>query len=298
MNNTSSFYPNFFIVGAPRSATTSLYEYLNKHPQIIMSKIKEPHFFGKDLFDPKFIRNEKDYLSLFQVENQKIIGEASVWYLYSKYAAEEIQKFNPDSKILISLRNPNEMIFSLHFQHVRSGFQKTSNFEKAIKEQNKKPVKNRISFRENINYFESAKYSEQIKRYQKVFDPNQIKIVLFDDIVVDTAKIYREILQFLEVDPDFLPEFPILNKRKNTRNKYLDTVVWNLRRMRSSIKKTNSTYFKSMSKIWYFSQNLNQGAETRERIDTRIPSELKSYFKNEIKVLGEIINRDLNSWLI
>jgi len=90
--------PNLFILGAPKSGTTSLYAYLQKHPDIYFPHVKEPHYFAKDL--PSRISNnivtESDYLSLFKsAYNYKYIGEASVWYLYSDLAIEHIINFNP-----------------------------------------------------------------------------------------------------------------------------------------------------------------------------------------------------------
>ena len=78
--------PNFFLVGAPRCGTTSMYSYLSAHPEIFMSKKKEPHFFGQDLYDPSHIRSEVEYLALFDdAKEAKIVGEASVWSLSARF---------------------------------------------------------------------------------------------------------------------------------------------------------------------------------------------------------------------
>ena len=116
--------PNLFIVGAPKCGTSSLHYHLSKHPEIYMSRYKEPHFFGKDLtrLNKIFYTNEKEYLSLFNiVKEEKIIGESSPQYLYSYSAPREIKEFNPESKIIILLRNPINMIYSYHSQLLYSG---------------------------------------------------------------------------------------------------------------------------------------------------------------------------------
>jgi len=139
--------PNFFIVGAAKSGTTSLYHHLCQHLDVFMSPVKEPHYFSRDVGvrsfkadDTKsifanlrgyidfilksrfYILNFEKYKRLFSnVKNEKAIGEASVSYLVSKVAAEEIYKFNPDAKIIIILRNPVKRAFSHWLMDLRIG---------------------------------------------------------------------------------------------------------------------------------------------------------------------------------
>ncbi|NLF38083.1 sulfotransferase, partial [bacterium] len=102
--------PDFFIVGAPKSGTTALHAYLGRHPSIFVPARKEPHFFGSDIVSPAFVRDRDAYLSLFAgATTEARVGEASIWYLYSKRAAREIKEFNPDARIIIMLRNPVDM---------------------------------------------------------------------------------------------------------------------------------------------------------------------------------------------
>lgn len=111
--------PNFFIVGIPRAGTTSMHDYLNMHPDIFMSADKEPHYFGSDLTRRKMMKySDHQYLELFsKAEDEKIIGESSTVYIHSEHAADEIYKFNRNSKILISLRHPAEQVFSLYHKN-------------------------------------------------------------------------------------------------------------------------------------------------------------------------------------
>jgi hypothetical protein len=109
--------PDFFIVGAPRSGTSSMMNYLEEHPDIFMARPPgdEPHFFGTDLSAPWSIADERSYLSLFDDAKDEIrAGEKSVSYLYSKRAAVEIKEFQPSAKIIIMLRNPVDVIYSIH----------------------------------------------------------------------------------------------------------------------------------------------------------------------------------------
>jgi len=99
--------PNFFIVGAPKCGTTSMTEYLKQHPDIFIPEEKEPHYFGSDLEYPRITKTEAQYLRLFsEAQDERRLGEASVWYLFSQRAAQEIYEFNPLSRIIIMLRTP------------------------------------------------------------------------------------------------------------------------------------------------------------------------------------------------
>lgn len=110
--------PNFFIVGAPKCGTTAVSEYLRNHPSIFMSFPKEPHHFSDDFAQFREYRRLDDYMKLFRGRTQDhlIVGEASVWYLYSSSAVKSIYEFNKDAKILVMLRNPIDFVCSLHSQ--------------------------------------------------------------------------------------------------------------------------------------------------------------------------------------
>lgn len=127
---TESRKPDFFIVGAPKAGTTSIYSYLVQHPEIFMPARKEPYFFGQ------WRRNSeedlRDYLRLFRgVPESKVAGEASTTYLYLQSAAEEIKAFRPDAKIIIMLRNPVDRAYSQYWHHVRLGWVEAS-FEEEL----------------------------------------------------------------------------------------------------------------------------------------------------------------------
>ena len=176
--------PNFFIVGAPKSGTTSLFEYLSTHPNVFTPKMKEPHFFSDDLAAGREIHTLKEYLLLFEkiVEGETAIGEASTGYLYSSVAAENIKKFNPEAKIIAILRNPVDMIYSLHSQFYYAFIECEKNFIKAWRLQDKRlsgyAIPRNCKVPEVLQYRKMAKYDEQIKRLFNTFPKEQIKIII------------------------------------------------------------------------------------------------------------------------
>ena len=126
--------PNFFIVGGPKCGTTALYTYLKNHPEIFMSRIKEPQFFAADIFcDQRTVQTLADYLSCFAAaRNEKRIGEASTAYLGSRNAAQEIKAFNPNAQIIIALRNPVEVMYAEHSERVFCNVEHIRNFNAAL----------------------------------------------------------------------------------------------------------------------------------------------------------------------
>src|SRR3954468_20052709 len=109
--------PDFFLVGAPRRGTTALCNYLRMHPEVFVCSPKEPTYFGRDLA-PKRFPTLESYRALFaNTGSATRVGDGSVAYLASDSAAEEIHAFNPNAAILIMLRNPVELIYSLHLKH-------------------------------------------------------------------------------------------------------------------------------------------------------------------------------------
>jgi len=191
--------PNFFIVGAPKAGTTTLYEYLNKIPGIYMSPVKEPKYFSsrisKKIFLLKPITNKNEYLKLFEnVKNEKIIGEASPGYLADPDAPKLIYKVSPNAKILISLRDPIERLFSNYLMQLRNGRLKLS-FHDEIQRSFKK--KNDT---EPFLMLEFSLYSENVKRYLDIFGSKQVKIIIFEQWIKDSRHTLEEILNFLDLN--------------------------------------------------------------------------------------------------
>lgn len=193
-------WPNFFIVGAPKAGTTSLYEYLNKIPEIYMSENKEPNYFSlktipnKKPFKP--IRNTTEYLALFmQANKQKVVGEASTNYLYDPDAAHLIHKKIPDALILISLRNPIERAWSHYLMVKNSGWMKNTFHEQITKE-----LKNKIDFDKPHLRLKAGLYSDDVQKYLDVFGKNQVKIIIFEEWINDTKITVNDIIKFLGLD--------------------------------------------------------------------------------------------------
>ena len=232
--------PNLFIVGQPKSGTTALHQFLGQHPEIYMSSIKEPHFFCADfhLESDRFygkqrffdFRNEATYLQLFaKAKNVKIAGESSTNYLYSQVAAEKIHNFNPDAKIIIILREPAKFLYSLHSHYVKFTEENEPDFLTALalesERKQEKSLSPRVTSPSYLYYSQRVQYSQQVKRYCDRFKPEQIKVIIFEEFKSENERVFREILEFLQVDPSFIPEYSAVNVNKEVKFKAVNDLI-------------------------------------------------------------------------
>lgn len=297
--------PDFFIVGAPKCGTTALYEYLKQHPEVFMPKeAKEPNFFGSDFNNPFFIRDEKAYLSLFaDALHEKRVGEASIWYLYSKRAASEIKSFDPQARIIIMLRNPVEMLHALHSQLLFNGDEDEEDFEAALaaeearKEGLRLPANPQIV--EALFYREVIKYTEQVKRYCDVFNEAQIKIIIYDDFKQNAAQVYRETCAFLDVDTGFSPNFRVVNRNKRIRSKALLKFTRQPPSVAPGWAKNLVPLQMRQDLMWRVvkvARRFNTKYEPRAPLALELRNRLQAEFAPEVERLSSLLRRDLSHW--
>jgi len=199
--------PNLFIVGAPKSGTTSLYEYLNLHPEVGMSSVKEPCYFASDFQSTKYPDSEEKYLSLFESDSSlRYLGEGSTTYLYSTKAAQEIADYCPNAKIIMMLRQPTDLAVSLHAQRLKEGDETIPDCEDAIKAEVKRANGDEVPAnfhypKEYLLYSEVPLYAEQIQRYLARFPRGAIHVVLFEKFKDSPQREFLKICRFLCIDP-------------------------------------------------------------------------------------------------
>lgn len=284
--------PNFFIVGAPKCGTTSLYHYLRQHPQIFMPPdyMKEPCFFGSDTPHP-YKPNEKDYLSYFSTAEDALrIGEATVTYLVSQNAAKEIREFcDDDTKILIMLRNPVDVMHSLHAQYIYNGHEHILDFAEAL---DSEADESRWGYAK-ATYREMVKFTEQVERYYNTLGRDNVKVIIFDDFIKDTPSVYKETLQFLGVNDNFQPDFKAYNPGKAVRSNFLRN-IYQFEGARKIARLFLSHKWRALImakfRIW------NTRFYKRGPLDPNIRKQLTLEMAPEVKKLSELLNRDLSAW--
>ena len=235
--------PDFFIVGAPKCGTTAMADYLGQHPEVGMAAAKEKHYFGSDLH-PRLARRKdrrprppqrqdwlaqrrEVYLRLFtEVQDRKRLGEASVWYLYSSEAAREIKDFSPKADIIVMLRNPLEMLPSLHSQFVHVGIEPVEDFEQALALDEERVRSGTPPGFPPHSYRSAVGYADQVRRYLDVFGRDRVHVIIYDEFRDRTRDAYRATCEFLGVDSSYVPEIEVVNPNKQVRSRALRRFVW------------------------------------------------------------------------
>ncbi len=306
MNSTSRI-PNFFIVGKPKAGTTALHQLLAQHPDIFMSSFKEPHHFHLEHAQAGAARNrgmsglafaDRDkYLELFKdATDEKIVGESSTGYLYSKSAAQEIAKFNPDAKILMVLREPVDFMHSFHSQLLRSANENEPDFRAALNlEESRKKGKNipfTATYPENLLYIDQAHYANQVKRFFDAFDSRNIKVCIYEDLRADNLRIFREILEFLEVDPEFTPEFKDINETRRVRfPKIAGWLVFLADKRKYPVQSWMPGWL--LKPIRAVMRRVFYTTGPRDKLDPELRLELARKLKPDVIELGEFLGIDL-----
>ncbi len=196
-------WPNFFIVGAAKSGTTSLYNYLNQHPDVYMSEVKEPHWFSRVEPNPEQlvypVASEEEYFALFEGwQGERAVGEASPSYLWSSAAPRRIEESVPGAKIIVMLREPVGRAFSHYLGDVREGLQRLP-FYDALEEDY---ASQRKGWGISHLYVELGLYCQQVSRYLERFGRENVLVLFFEEFVADVVSTLRVIAEFLGVDSD------------------------------------------------------------------------------------------------
>ena len=295
---------NLFIVGAAKSATTSIYYYLSNHPEVFFPKLKEPRFFSskyysfphkgnKDIeFTDRFIiRTLQDYENLYiGHKGEKIIGDASVDYLYIYQTAKDIHEYNPQSKIIIILRDPVQRAFS-QYSHFVLDNRELETFEKALKLEEERIA---MGYEFGWHYRKVGLYFEQVNEFIKTFEREKILILFFDDIEKDTRQTLEKICQFLDLDFSLIQNVKLMkhNTSGKSKSKLLNKLLFKHFGLKNFIKKIFP-----YGKLVYLKTLLNSLNTDKSFSNQELAiSQLKKYFHEDIIKLEKLLNKDLSGW--
>ena len=208
---SSNKFPDFIIVGAQKSGTTSLFHYLSQHPQLVPACEKELHFFddGLDEASNNYKKGGGWYGAHFARKDQLNGGqktfEATPLYLFHPYSAARIAKLLPATKIIVVLRNPVERAISHYFHERRLGFeslpvlQAMENEDKRLEDSLSKGLYNSMPFI-HFSYKTRGLYKEQLVRYFQYFGENQIHIIQNERLLIETDRVLVDLFKFIGVD--------------------------------------------------------------------------------------------------
>jgi hypothetical protein len=298
--------PNFFIIGVQKAGTTSLYHYLDQHPQIYMSPVKEPFFFNHEITsdgklvkrrvggpgrqqEPKFA-NIEEYRALFRgVKGETAIGEASTSYIYHPGTPERIKRYVSEARSIALLRNPADRAYSAFLNAVRGGREPVNDFAQALREE-EDGIRDNWSY--VFRYRAGGLYYERLKRYYEVFGRKRVEVWLYEDLRDDPTGVTQGVFRFLEVDDAFGPD---------TSSRYNLGSAPKGEAMRALIRMMN-TKFPIIRKIIPPESRVRKAVQKRiltepPPIDPEIRKGLIKGYREDILKLQELIGRDLSHWL-
>lgn len=317
--NNKKNKPDFIVAGAAKCGTTTLFDFLDGHPQIYMSPLKEPHFFCTDIRFSNFsneylhsfrsrnfnlerylqgdmkekiydwyIEDESEYLQLFRKRtDEKAAGEISNGYLFSKTAAVNILKSIPDAKIIIILRDPSSRAYSHYMANLRDG--RTSN--EFITELNSDLNKEKKGWCISHNYIEMGLYYEQVKRFTDIFPSENIRIYLFDDLKHNPQALCEDLFKFIDVDPDIQINYQKKrNEARMPKSANLNRLVTQTGLKRKLFRLFPESRREQIKSMFYRKEPAAKLTAEHRRI-------LIPYFRDDILKLQNLINRDLKNWL-
>src|SRR5215211_5523906 len=288
--------PNFLIIGAMKSGTTALYYYLEQHPEIYMSPVKEPNFFSSQEREnaADAVTNIGTYQHLFRGgSGEKAIGEASHSYLYEPSAAAEIRRHVPEARLIAILRNPIDRAYS-HFLHmVRSGAEPLDDFAQALREE-KVGVHKERTFQD---YIGRGLYYDQLERYFGTFPREQIRVYLYEDLRDAPIRTVQDAFRFLKVDDSLVPDVSLRrNVSGHPKYKALDALL----RSQGRIKHAAKIYLPARMR-WRLSKAFDD-LKTRNLVEppplrSEARQQLIRVYREDILRLQDLLYRDLSGWL-
>lgn len=280
--------PDFIIGGAIKGGTTSFNYYLKQHPQVYMSAFKEPRYFAYEPDNPDHVEGRglrfpiktlEEYAALFEgVGRNQLAGETSPHYLRSPQAPQLIRDTIPDVRLIFSLRDPVKRAYSSYWHKVRLGIEE-------------RPVEEALL--ENDQAVQHGLYHQSLLNWYPRFKPQQIKIVIFEELVRDPATVYIDICRYLGIDDTFVPDFVVRNKGGAMKNQGLGRIYERIKThpMRQAIDPLIPNRLRQ-AMIATRDNNLVEPPPMPAAIAER----LYEFYRPDIDALEILINRDLSVW--
>lgn len=309
MTKKHPLVPDFLIIGAGKSGTTSLDKYLGQHPQIFMCPRKEPNFFALanrseqdfayDEQELKFylssVTKESEYLDLFtRAKPDQIIGETSNTYMYHDSAPDMIAKYNSKMKLIAILREPISRLYSRYLHLARDNRLPSQSFADTL---NKSSI-----WWERNDLIPEGFYFEHLKKYYDKFGKTKIKIILTEDLKNNPWQTLKILFDFIGVNPDekidLSVEYNQSGMVKDARfNKYFGSNGLIFSYLKKLVPVSFYKYAKNNAQLIKWVNNFRNKNLYKPALDDEIKIQLKEVYYKDIEALQKLINRDLSHWL-
>ena len=300
--------PSFFFVGHPRSGSGLLDSFLAGHPDISMAR-KELHYFGADLryHDPP--RGLENYLQHFKAapKSAKVIGESSTWMLISQQAAAELRAFTRgEARVLMTLREPASWLQSLHSHLVFTGDEDIEDFGAALDAEPDRRAGRRLprwSIPANATHYRAhTAYAAQVRRYLDAFGPEQVKVLILDDLFADPEGTFDDVLRWLGLPTQFPGRAALLagsararNSNRTVRSTWVRDQV-NRPDHRRVLEGVDPAPVPGVGMLIRAARRLNIRYVDRPPADPQVVAALRAAVRPEVEALEALLGRPLPTW--
>ena len=295
--------PNFFIIGAAKAGTTALFWYLRPHPEIYLPDVKEPRFFSYDPSEStryggpgaqrlieSAVKDMAAYEALYQgVAHEKAVGDVSPAYLRSPVAARRIRETVPDARIVAVLRDPVERAYSHFLYNLQTGWEHEKDFERVLSMRERRE---REHWWRKWDYVGNGLYHEQLSRYLELFEPDRIRVYLYEELLDDPRALVGDLLRFLGVDPsarlDVSGRHNVTGLPKSER---VNRLLSGPNPVRGAAKALLPRRLRTRVRSQIERRNLH-----KPEMSPRARALLCEIYRDDVCRLEQLIARDLSSW--
>jgi hypothetical protein len=294
--------PEVYVIGSPKCGTTTVTGWLEQHPEVYFSPVKEPHYFNSDMLSKRG-RSKDEYLDLFsEARPDQIRAEGSVWYLYSEAAVPNILAENPEAKFIVCVRNPVDMFISLHAQLLFNGSENETCPQRAWTLQDSRLQGNSIPPHNDdpsiLQYRDTCKAGKLIERLLSMAPENQVKVVFLEDMKENPERMWFEICDFIGLERIPPVSYAANNVAATRKWPLLAKAVKfaTVYRKKMGIPVPSKRLRKFLRQRLTDLDHANRKVGSREPLDASFRGELVSFFSDDVGLLENVTSRNLSHW--
>lgn len=289
---------NLFLLGPPRCGTTSLAAFLDGIEGVCFSNPKEPYFFNDDIWK-RGCYSIGEYHACFSHASPSdfVFAEGSVFYFYSDSAIRKILQYNPSAKFVVVLRNPIDLVYSLHGKLLSQCDENISDFSVAWNLQSDRRAGKSIpalcADSKVLQYSEMGKIGTRMKFIMSMIPDENLKIIIFDELINNSDAIAKDLLEFIGISPASIPLLPRENSHSINRRNIISNTIKAAVVFKNSVPVIRNFRFGVYSRLL----DLSSRPGVRANLSPNVRALLSSEFQPEVRLLSELLARDFSNWL-